>query len=104
MRSARTYLVPSYKEKFPEVIDSVHRLGRKNPARTQPHDFLQRHFHDMIWKRAKMSDYLKQSQLCFKEDLTQKNKQKKTKEKVQLIVAKNSTSSTGEENRSFKRL
>ncbi|CAK6982698.1 unnamed protein product [Scomber scombrus] len=73
-------IAPSYKEKFLEVIDSVHRLGRKDPAKEQACDvilqFSMRHFRDMVWKMSKHSEYLKQRNLRFKEDLAAEDREK----------------------------
>ena len=67
-------MAPDHRQKFPEVIDSVHRLGKKNAS--QPFSrsiiiqFTMRHFRDLIWKAAKKSDYLTTRKLRFKEDLS----------------------------------
>lgn len=74
-------VAPGHEEKFLEVIDSVHRLGRKHPDKTQARDiilqFSMRHFRDMIWKMAKHSEYLKKKNLRFKEDLTPEDREKR---------------------------
>lgn len=76
-------VAPDYKEKFVEVIDSVHRLGRKHPAKAQARDvilqFSMRHVRDMIWKMSKHAEYLKQRNLRFKEDLTPEDREKRNR-------------------------
>lgn len=76
-------VAPGCKEKFLEVIDSVHRLGRKHPAKAHPRDiilqFSMRHFRDMVWKMSKHSEYLKQRNLRFKEDLTPEDREKRNR-------------------------
>lgn len=76
-------VAPGYKDKFVEVIDSVHRLGRKHPAKAQVRDvilqFSMRHFRDMVWKMSQRCEYLKQRNLHFKEDLTLEERKKRNR-------------------------
>lgn len=76
-------IAPEYKEKFVEVIDSVHRLGRSNLAKFQARDiiiqFSMRHFRDAVWKMSKNHGYLKQRKLHFKEDLTPEDREKRNR-------------------------
>uniref|UniRef100_A0AAV2ML57 Uncharacterized protein n=1 Tax=Knipowitschia caucasica TaxID=637954 RepID=A0AAV2ML57_KNICA len=76
-------VAPGYKDKFKDVIDSVHRLGRPNSTRSQPRDiiiqFSMRHYRDAIWKMSKNHDHLKQRLLRFKEDLTLEDREKRNR-------------------------
>lgn len=76
-------VAPGYKEKFMEVIDSVHRLGKKHLAKVHARDvilqFSMRHFRDMIWKISKHSEYLKLRNLRFKEDLIPEDREKRNR-------------------------
>uniref|UniRef100_A0A147AN56 Coagulation factor VIII n=1 Tax=Fundulus heteroclitus TaxID=8078 RepID=A0A147AN56_FUNHE len=76
-------IIPNYKEKLLEVIDSVHRLGKKHPTKPHPRDiiiqFSMKHFRNMIWKMAKNSGYLKQRNLLFKEDLSVEDREKRSR-------------------------
>lgn len=76
-------MAPDYREKFPEVLDSVHRLGQRRDI-TSPQlpraiimQFTMRHFQDIIWKMAKHSGYLKTRKLQFKEDLSPEDRERR---------------------------
>ncbi|MEQ2184069.1 hypothetical protein GOODEAATRI_004182 [Goodea atripinnis] len=71
---------PGCKEKLPDVINTVHRLGRVTGS-ARPREviiqFSMRHYRDMIWKAAKQSSFLKTHNLRFKEDFPPEDRQKK---------------------------
>nr|XP_054593132.1 uncharacterized protein si:ch211-196c10.15 [Nothobranchius furzeri] len=74
---------PGHRDKFPEVLDSIHRIGRQRESSSAPlHraiilQFTIRHFRDIIWKAAKRSDYLKTRKLHFKEDLSPEDRERR---------------------------
>lgn len=74
---------PDHRDKFPEVLDSVHRIGQRRETSSAPlHraiilQFTMRHFRDIIWKAAKRSDYLKTRKLHFKEDLSPEDRERR---------------------------
>ena len=76
-------MAPDHREKFPEVLDSVHRLGQRRESSSAPlprvviMQFTMRHFRDIIWKAAKRSDYLTARKLRFKEDLSPEDRERR---------------------------
>lgn len=67
-------LIPDAKMKIPDVIDTVHRLGKKQLINIRPRgiilQFSLRHYRDAIWKAAKKSTFLKEQGYRFAEDLS----------------------------------
>lgn len=64
---------PKIAGKLPEVVDSVHRIGRKkdgNSARSIIIQFSMRHFRDIVWRDARGSKFLEEAHLRLKEDLS----------------------------------
>lgn len=65
---------PDLKDKLPDVIDSVHRLGKAHQDKQRVRDvilqFSMRHYHDGVWKAAKHSTFLQENKLRFKEDFS----------------------------------
>lgn len=64
---------PKIAEKLPEVVDSVHRIGKRkdgNAARGVIIQFSMRHFRDIVWRDAKGSKFLEEAHLRLKEDLS----------------------------------
>lgn len=76
-------MAPNHAEKFPEVLDSVHRLGKRRDTTSPPlpraviMQFTMRHFRDIIWKAAKKSDYLMAKKLRIKEDLSPEDRERR---------------------------
>lgn len=78
-------MTPDYREKFPEVLDSVHRLGQRRDSTSSSSplpraiimQFTMRHFRDIIWKTAKRSEYLKTRKLRFKEDISPEDRERR---------------------------
>ncbi|RXN32808.1 hypothetical protein ROHU_016050 [Labeo rohita] len=64
---------PEAKNKYSDVVDTVHRLGRRGDN-TKPcgiiMQFTSRVIRDALWKTAKKSQFLKDNNLRFVEDLT----------------------------------
>ncbi|ROL50910.1 hypothetical protein DPX16_3544 [Anabarilius grahami] len=59
--------------KLPEVVDSVHRIGKRkdgNSARSIIIQFSMRHFRDIVWRDASGSKFLEEAHLRLKEDLS----------------------------------
>ncbi|KAL0182106.1 hypothetical protein M9458_021481, partial [Cirrhinus mrigala] len=64
---------PEAKNKYPNVVDAVHRLGRRGDnikPRAIIMQFTSRVIRDALWKAAKKSQFLKDNNLRFAEDLT----------------------------------
>ena len=64
---------PKIAVKLSEVVDSVHRIGKKkdnNYARAIIIQFSMHHFCDIIWRDAKGSTFLEEAHLLLKEDLS----------------------------------
>ncbi len=61
------------KNKYPDVVDTVHRLGKRGDN-TKPcavmMQFTSRIIRDALWKAAKKSQFLQDNNLHFAEDLT----------------------------------
>ncbi|KAJ0057693.1 hypothetical protein NL108_011915 [Boleophthalmus pectinirostris] len=64
---------PEGKQKLPDVIDIVHRLGKMRENENKPRGiilrFSSRTYRDAVWKAAKNSSFLKERHLYFTEDL-----------------------------------
>lgn len=67
-------ILPEHKDKLPDVIDSVHRLGQLKKGATKPRgiimQFSARIYRDAVWKAAKKSTFLQNNKLRFAEDLS----------------------------------
>ncbi|XP_016326318.1 uncharacterized protein LOC107676300 [Sinocyclocheilus anshuiensis] len=71
---------PEAKSKYPDVVDTVHRLGRRGDN-TKPHTVIMhvtsRVIRDALWKTAKKSQFLKDNNLRFAEDLTSLDRERR---------------------------
>lgn len=67
-------VLPEHKTKFPDVIDTVHRLGQVRKDDSKPRgiilQFTSRIYRDAVWKAAKKSTFLQNKKLRFAEDLS----------------------------------
>lgn len=67
-------VLPEHKAKFPDVIDTVQRLGQLKENNTRPRavilQFTLRVYRDAVWKAAKNSAFLQSKKLRFAEDLS----------------------------------
>lgn len=74
-------VLPEHKSKLPDVIDSVHRLGRRKKDNSKPRgiilQFTSRVYRDAVWKAAKKSAYLRDKGLRFAEDLSKGDREKR---------------------------
>uniref|UniRef100_A0A672PHK9 Uncharacterized protein n=1 Tax=Sinocyclocheilus grahami TaxID=75366 RepID=A0A672PHK9_SINGR len=73
---------PKIAEKLPEVVDSVHRIGKRtdsNSARGIIIQFSMRHFRDIVWRDARGSKFLEEAHLRLKEDLSPDKRVARTK-------------------------
>ncbi len=68
------------KNKYPDVADTVHRLGRRGDN-TKPRaiimQFTSRVIRDALWKAAKKSQFLQDNNLRFAEDLTSLDRERR---------------------------
>lgn len=60
-------ILPEHKDKLPDVIDSVHRLGQLKKGATKPRGIIMQF---SVWKAAKKSTFLQNNKLRFAEDLS----------------------------------
>jgi len=71
---------PEAKSKYPDAVDTVHRLGRRSDNK-RPRaiiiQFTSRVVRDALWRAAKKSQYLKDNGLHFAEDLTSADREKR---------------------------
>lgn len=74
-------VLPEDKKRLPEVIDTVHRLGTKNPKgpRSVIIQFSSRVHRGAVWAAAKNSRYLRDHGLRFAEDLCQIDRENRKK-------------------------
>ncbi|XP_056144357.1 meiosis-specific coiled-coil domain-containing protein MEIOC-like [Lampris incognitus] len=67
-------VLPDAKDKLPDVVDTVHRLGPKKPSNNHPRgvimQFTSRVHRDAVWRAAKKSAFLKDNNLKLAEDLS----------------------------------
>lgn len=67
-------VLPEAKDKLPDVVDTVHRLGLMKPSNNQPRgviiQFTSRIYRDAVWRSAKKSTFLKDNNLKLAEDLS----------------------------------
>ncbi|ROL48830.1 hypothetical protein DPX16_22349 [Anabarilius grahami] len=70
---------PEAKSKYPDVVDTVHRIGRRdaNKPRAIIMQFTSRVVRDALWKAAKNSQFLKDNNLRFAEDLTASDRERR---------------------------
>ncbi|XP_026105103.1 uncharacterized protein LOC113076626 [Carassius auratus] len=74
---------PKIAGKLPEVVDSVHRIGKRkdgNTARSIIIQFSMRHCRDIVWRDAKGSKFLEDAHLRLKEDLSPDERAVRAKE------------------------
>lgn len=78
-------VLPNEKEKLPEVVDVVHRLGKPQQGsgggrpRATIIQFSTRTFRDAIWKAAKNSSFLRDKGLQFREDFSKGDRERRMK-------------------------
>lgn len=75
-------ILPQFKEKFPDVIDVAHRLGRVHPhskGRGILFRFTSRFYRDAVWRAAKDADFLTKNRLKITEDLSSADRAKRLK-------------------------
>ncbi|KAG1930526.1 hypothetical protein F2P79_022284 [Pimephales promelas] len=74
-------LLPEDKDKLPNAIDTVHRLGRKEPNKSRGIicQFASRFFRDAVWRAAKESAFLRENGLKISEDLSPADKERRNK-------------------------
>ncbi|KAL1251967.1 hypothetical protein QQF64_019763 [Cirrhinus molitorella] len=76
-------LLPDAKDKLPFVVDTVHRLGRKQSAGDKPRgvifQFTSRFYRDAVWRAAKDSSFLRSNNLKIAEDLSPSDREKRNK-------------------------
>lgn len=77
-------VLPEYKNRLRDTIDTVHRVGPKRPNSTRPRaiiiQFISRVTRDTLWKAAKASPYLKENRdLKFAEDLSKEDRERRSK-------------------------
>ncbi|KAL1252624.1 hypothetical protein QQF64_017317 [Cirrhinus molitorella] len=75
------HLLPEDKDKLPNVIDTVHRLGRKqlNKTRGIILQFVSRFYRDAVWCAAKESTFLRENNMKISEDLSLADKERRNK-------------------------
>ncbi|KAL1252322.1 hypothetical protein QQF64_020118 [Cirrhinus molitorella] len=75
-------LLPQFKDKFPDVVDVAHRLGRPNPqnkGRGIIFQFTSRFYRDAVWRAAKDAEFLFVNRLKKTEDLSPADKARRIK-------------------------
>ncbi|KAL0185667.1 hypothetical protein M9458_017337, partial [Cirrhinus mrigala] len=75
-------LLPQFKDKFPDVVDVAHRLGRANPqnkGRGIIFQFTSRFYRDAVWRAAKDADFLTENRLKITEDLSLADRARRSK-------------------------
>lgn len=77
------HLLPDAKDKLPDVVDNVHRLGRKRLNDSKPRgvivQFTSRFQRDAVWRAAKDSSFLKNNNLKISEDLSTADRERRNK-------------------------
>lgn len=70
-------IIPQWKDEIHDVIDSVHRVGRREDKRNRQiiMQFIRRHHRDAVWKTTKDSPICKGQGLQFMQDFTQEDRQ-----------------------------
>ncbi len=74
-------LLPQFKDKFSNVVDVAHRLGRPNPHKGRGiiFQFTSRFYRDAVWRAAKDADFLIENRLKITEDLSPADREKRVK-------------------------
>ncbi|XP_023814979.1 uncharacterized protein LOC111948013 [Oryzias latipes] len=76
-------VLPEAKDKLPDVVDTVHRLGPKRPNNNQPRgiiiQFTARIHRDAVWRAAKKSAFLKEHNLRMAEDLSAEDRERRNR-------------------------
>lgn len=76
-------LMPDARDKLPDAVDTVHRLGRKRLNDSKPRgiivQFTSRFQRDSIWRAAKDSIFLRNNNMKISEDLSQVDKERRNK-------------------------
>lgn len=76
-------LVPEKKDLFPRDIDVAHRLGRRIEEGSRPRTvilhFVSRDCRQAVWRAARTAPYMEQHGLRFKEDLSDGDRERRTK-------------------------
>lgn len=77
-------VLPEYKNRLRDTIDTVHRVGPKRPNNSRPRaiiiQFMSRVTRDSLWKAAKTSSFLKENRdLKFAEDLSKEDRERRSK-------------------------
>ncbi|XP_016117266.1 uncharacterized protein [Sinocyclocheilus grahami] len=74
-------LLPDAKDKLPDAVDTVHRLGRKRLNDSKPRgiiiQFTSRFQRDAVWRAAKDSIFLRNNNLKISEDLSQADRERR---------------------------
>lgn len=70
-------IFPQWKEKIGNVVDSVHRVGRREEERSRQviMQFVRRLHRDAVWKATKNSPVCKKQGLHFTQDFTKEDRQ-----------------------------
>lgn len=76
-------LLPEARDKLPYIVDTVHRLGRKQMSNDKPRgiivQFTSRFYRDAIWQAAKDSQFLRNNNLKISEDLSPTDRENRKK-------------------------
>lgn len=74
-------VLPDGKSKLPDVIDSVHRIGKLHTDKPRPVilQFTSRVHHDAIWRAARNNAYLRDNKLRFTEDFCEEDRERRKK-------------------------
>ncbi len=76
-------LLPDAKDKLPDAVDIVHRLGRKRLHDNKPRgiivQFTSRFQRDAVWRAAKESVFLRNNNLKMSEDLSPADRERRNK-------------------------
>ncbi|KAK7888836.1 hypothetical protein WMY93_024396 [Mugilogobius chulae] len=72
-------VLPEARDKLPDVVDTVHRLGarRPNSSRSVIIQFSLRLYRDAIWRAAKQSTFLSSNNLKLTEDLSSADRERR---------------------------
>lgn len=75
------HLLPEDKDRLSSAVDTVHRLGRKQPNKNRGIilQFASRFFRDAVWRAAKDSAFLRENNIKISEDLSLADKERRNK-------------------------
>ncbi len=75
------HILPEDKDKLPNVIDTVHRLGRKQPNKTRGNilQFACNFYRDAVWRAANESTLIQENNMNISEDLSLTDKERRNK-------------------------